>query len=411
MFHTLISWGYLAVGGLLLAGAALPAYGTASVSLAWNANSEPDLVGYRIRYGIASGVYTHQLDVGKATSATVRNLTDGTRYYIVVSAYNIAGLESRPSNELSYLTPNIGPPTPTPAPTVTPTPSPNPSATVTPSPTTPPVQTPTPTPATTPTPSPAAQQNLVNVATRTFVQNGENVMIGGFIIVGNKPKKIIIRAIGPSLVRAGIAGAMVDPLLKLHNSKGGLIASNDDWISRRQEVLATGVAPTDTREAAIVATLPPGNYTAVVESKTGVPGVGLFELYDLDPASSHLANISTRGKVGTGENVVIGGFIIGGDQPTKVIVRAIGPSLVKSGVRDALEDPVLELHGATGSLIFSNDNWQTAQQQQIVASTIPPTDKREAAIVATLKPGPYTAVVRGSAGSTGVALVEVYNLD
>ena len=117
----------------------------------------------------------------------------------------------------------------------------------------------------------------MNVATRTFVQDGENVMIGGFIIVGNKPKKIIIRGIGPSLVRAGIAGAMADPLLKLHNSKGGLIASNDDWISRRQEVLATGVAPTDSREAAIVATLPPGNYTAVVESKTGVPGVALFD--------------------------------------------------------------------------------------------------------------------------------------
>jgi hypothetical protein len=398
-----------------LTGAALPAYGGASVSLAWNANSEPDLVGYRIRYGIASGVYTHQLDVGKATSATVRNLMDGTRYYIVVSAYNIAGLESRPSNELSYLTPNIGPPSPTPAPTAPPTPSPNPSATVTPSPTIPPVQTPTPTPAggnsATPTPSPAAQQNLVNVATRTFVQNGENVMIGGFIIVGNKPKKIIIRAIGPSLVRAGVAGAMADPLLKLHNSKGGLIASNDDWISRRQEVLATGVAPTDTREAAIVATLPPGHYTAVVESKTGVPGVALFELYDLDAASSRLANISTRGKVGTGENVVIGGFIIGGDQPTKVIVRALGPSLAKSGVPNALKDPVLELRGATGSLIFANDNWRSAQQQQIIASTIPPDDNREAAIIATLKPGPYTAVVRGTGNSTGVALVEVYNLD
>jgi hypothetical protein len=139
--------------------------------------------------------------------------------------------------------------------------------------------------------------------------------------------------------------------------------------------------------------------------------VALFELYDLDAASSHLVNISTRGKVGIGDNVVIGGFIIGGDQPTKVLIRAIGPSLAKSGISNALQDPGLELHGPTGSLIFANDNWRSAQQQQIVASGVPPKDNKEAAIIATLKPGSYTAIVRGKGTATGVALVEVYNLD
>ena len=126
-------------------------------------------------------------------------------------------------------------------------------------------------------------------------------MIGGFIITGNKAKKVIVRGLGPSLARAGIAGAMSDPILQLYNSKGILIGSNDNWTTHRNEVLATGIPPTDSRESAIVKTLQPGNYTCVLQSKTGVPGVGLFELYDLDVASSRLANISTRAKVGLGK--------------------------------------------------------------------------------------------------------------
>jgi hypothetical protein len=203
---------------------------------------------------------------------------------------------------------------------------------------------------------------------------------------------------------------MADPFLKLYDSKGTLIGSNDNWTTHQSQVTATGVAPSDTRESAIVTTLRPGNYSCVLQSKTGASGVALFELYDLDAASSHLLNISTRGKVGLGENVVIGGFIIGGDQPTKVLIRAIGPSLVNSGIANALQDPRLELRGPTGSLIFANDNWRSSQQQQIIATQIPPKDNREAAILATLNPGHYTAIVRGSGYGTGVALVEVYNL-
>ena len=175
------------------------------------------------------------------------------------------------------------------------------------------------------------------------------------------------------------------------------------------QILATQLAPSDDRESALIATLSPGNYTAVLESKTNVPGVALFELYDLDIGSSELINLSTRGRVGTGDAVVIGGFVIGGDQPTKVLIRAIGPSLAQFGILHPLLDPVLELRGSTGSLIFSNDNWRTSQAQQI-AQTIPPTDNRESAIIVTLPPGGYTAIVRGKANSTGVAVVEVYSL-
>ena len=181
-----------------------------------------------------------------------------------------------------------------------------------------------------------------------------------------------MRGLGPSLARSGVVGAMADPFLKLYDSKGTLIGSNDNWTTHQSQVTATGVAPSDTRESAIVTTLRPGNYSCVLQSKTGASGVALFELYDLDAASSHLLNISTRGKVGLGENVVIGGFIIGGDQPTKVLIRAIGPSLVNSGIANALQDPRLELRGPTGSLIFANDNWRSSQQQQIIATQIPP---------------------------------------
>jgi hypothetical protein len=171
------------------------------------------------------------------------------------------------------------------------------------------------------------------------------------------------------------------------------------------------LAPTDPAESLISTTLPPGNYTAVLRGTDGATGVALFELYDIDPTHSRISNISTRGVVEAGDGAMIAGFIIGGSEPTKVIVRAIGPSLSASGVAGALLDPFLELHNADGSLIYSNDNWRTEQEQQILNSTIPPANEKEAAIVATLVPGNYTATVRGVGDTTGVALVEVYNLD
>jgi hypothetical protein len=158
-------------------------------------------------------------------------------------------------------------------------------------------------------------------------------------------------------------------------------------------------------------TLQPGAYTAIVRDLDNQPGLALVEVYDLDPKDSLLANISTRGKVQTADNVMIGGFIIGGVDPTKVLVRAIGPSLTANGIALPLADPVLELHDANGDMISTNDNWRSTQQTDIIATGIPPSDDRESAIIATVQPGSYTAIVRGQSSTTGVALVEVYNLD
>jgi hypothetical protein len=214
------------------------------------------------------------------------------------------------------------------------------------------------------------------------------------------------------LANYNVSGAMANPTLALHDSTGAQIISNDNWTSdQSQEVAMTGFAPIYQSESAIVATLPAGSYTVILRGVSGASGVALFELYDLDPASSRIINMSTRGKVETGDSVLIGGFIIGGEQPTKVIVRAIGPSLTPYGISDALVDPILELHNGDGSLIFQNDNWRTDQEQQILDSGLTPSNNLESAIVATLQPGNYTAIVRSVGNSTGIALFEVYNLD
>lgn len=253
----------------------------------------------------------------------------------------------------------------------------------------------------------------VNISTRMAIASGDNVLIGGFIVTGNAPKKLIVRALGPSLP---VAGALQDPVLELHAADGSLLVTNDSWKSdHQQDVLDSGVAPTDDRECAIVAAFQPGNYTAIVRGKDGTTGVALVELYDLGTASidassdAKLANISTRGLIQTGDNVMIGGFIISQVQ-SKVLVRAIGPSLAKAGVANALSDTLLELHGADGQIILSNDDWQSSQEQQIRDTGVPPTDARESALVATINPGNYTAIVRGKNNATGVGLVEIYAL-
>jgi hypothetical protein len=243
------------------------------------------------------------------------------------------------------------------------------------------------------------------------VETGDNVLIGGFIITGTQPKKVIIRAIGPSLP---LAGTLADPVLELRNSSGGLIASNDNWRSDQQaEIVATGIPPANDLESAIVATLPANNsaYTAIVRGVNNGTGVGLVEAYDLDRSvDSKLANISTRGLVQTGDNVLIAGTIVVGQISQRVLVRAIGPSLPVPG---ALGDPTLELRDGNGGLIRSNDNWRSDQEAEIIATTIPPSNDVESALVATLPANgaAYTAIVRGVNGTTGVAAVEVYGLN
>ena len=255
---------------------------------------------------------------------------------------------------------------------------------------------------------------LANISTRLRVETGDNVLIGGFIITGTHPKKIIVRAIGPSLP---LAGVLANPVLELHGPPGFTTITNDNWRSDQQaEIIATGIPPTNDLESAIVATLPANNaaYTAIVRGVSNGTGIGLVEAYDLDrTVDSKLANISTRGFVQTGNNVLIGGLIVLGQDQQKVIVRAIGPSLTNAGVPNALQDPTLELRDGNGGLIRSNDNWRTDQQAEIIATTIPPTNDLESAIVATLPANgaSYTAIVRGVNGTTGVAVVEVYAIN
>ena len=235
-------------------------------------------------------------------------------------------------------------------------------------------------------------------------------MIGGFIVTGDADKNVLIRALGPSLAGVGVPKVLRNPEVELYDSSGTLLEQNTDWTTLPPGTVPVELQPTDPLEAVISASLPPGSYTAVLRGEGGTTGIALCELYDLSPTVSSVRNISTRGEVGLGSDVMIGGFIIGGTAPTQVIVRAIGPSLLAAGVTGELADPVLELHDSDGSLIFRNDNWRDAQEQQIIDTTIPPLDDKESAIVATLPPGAYTAIVGGANDSTGVALVEVYAL-
>jgi acetyl esterase/lipase len=294
---------------------------------------------------------------------------------------------------LAFLSAGFAGVPPPPLPTPTPTPEPSP--------------TPTPPPVVEPTPS----QMLLNVSTRVRVDDGASVMIGGFIITGDMAKKVVLRAIGPSLASVGVPNALSDPVLELYDSAGRLIAQNDDCSSIPPSLIPDGLQPLNGKESLITATLPPGAYTGILRGVDGASGVGLFELFDLDQASSRLSNISTRGDVGLGNDVMIGGFIIGGDEATKVIVRALGPSLAGSGISDPLPNPLLELYDSNGALIFANDDWRATQAQEITDSGFQPSDDREAAMIATLAPGGYTAMLHDAAAASGIALIEVYNLE
>ena len=264
-------------------------------------------------------------------------------------------------------------------------------------------------------PPQAAQ--LQNISTRLNVMTGDNVGIAGFIITGTEPKRVIVRAIGPSLRSDGqpVSGRMQDPALELYDTNGILITSNDNWKDSQQaEIEGSGLAPENDNEAAIVRTLPPGNYTAVMFGKGNTTGVGLVEAYDRDQTGAgRFANISTRGFVQTGDNVMIGGFIAGRQTgPMNVVVRALGPSLADDGVPQPLQDPTVQLVNANGDVINENDDFAASPQAAEVQSRgLAPEDPRESALFQTVNPGNYTAVVRGKAETTGVGLVEVYNVE
>ena len=243
------------------------------------------------------------------------------------------------------------------------------------------------------------------------VQTGDNVGIGGFIITGTAPKQVLLRAIGPSLTGSGVPDALADPVLELHGPPGFVTIINDNW--RDGDCASTGLPPTDDLESEICATLDPGAYTAIVRGKNDTSGVALVEVYDLDQAAaSKLANISTRAFVSTGSNIVIAGFILGGNSGAdRIVARGIGPSLTAAGVANALANPTLELRNGNGALLIANDDWQDnpAQAAELTAAGLAPTNDLESGIATTLPPGLYTALLAGLNNGTGVGLVEVYD--
>ncbi|HVF70198.1 MAG TPA: hypothetical protein VM940_01205 [Chthoniobacterales bacterium] len=249
---------------------------------------------------------------------------------------------------------------------------------------------------------------LANISTRLAVGTGSNVLIGGFIITGSQPKKLLIRGLGPSLP---VVANLADPLLELHDSTGALTAATDNWRDTQQDELKeTTIPPRNDYESGMVQTLQPGAYTVILSGKNATVGVGLVEVYDLDETvDSKLANIATRGFVNEGDDVLIGGTIILGSGTTDVLFRAIGPS-ISSSATNALQDTTLDLFNGQGALVATNDNWQDSQKAEIEASTIPPSDPREAAILRSLSPGNYTAIVRGKNNTTGVGLIEAYQI-
>jgi len=246
------------------------------------------------------------------------------------------------------------------------------------------------------------------------VLTGDNILIGGFIISGNTNKKVLLVAKGPSLSSGGnpVPGRMDDTVLELRDSSGALLIANDNWVDspERAQIEASGLAPTKDKESAILRTLAPGAYTGVLSGKDNATGIALVEVWDLDSNKSILANISSRGLVDTGDNVMIGGFISGNQNGnTKVLVRGIGPSL-QGKVPNPLADPILELHDSNGNTLETNDDWRDSPNRTAIEATgIPPSNDRESAIIRVVSPAGYTAILRGKTGN-GIAVVEIYNI-
>jgi glucose/arabinose dehydrogenase len=274
---------------------------------------------------------------------------------------------------------------------------------------------PTPAPTATPLPTPA---QLLNISTRLRVETGDNVMIGGFVVTGRTAKPLLLRGMGPSLIASGVPAdeVLLDPSLELRGSDGALLRENDNWMESpfRDLIKGTPYQPTDDREAVIVATVQPGAYTAILTGNGQTTGVALAEVYDIDQTvDSKLANISTRGLVQTGDNVMIGGFILGGNSAdAQLAIRGIGPSLSQFGLSNVLADPTLELRDSNGTLLISNDNWMDdpVSSAQLTANGLALPDPHESGIVATLPPGAFTAILAGRNDSAGIGLVEIYSL-
>ena len=262
---------------------------------------------------------------------------------------------------------------------------------------------------------PAIGPQSLNISTRGLITPDQGALIGGFIVSGSDAKTVVLRALGPSLAGAGLEGVLGDPVIDLYDAAGQLIATNDNWQTdpNAGEIMADGLAPGNAAEAALQVSLVPGAYTAVVTGKAATSGIGLVEVYDLSPATdSTLANISTRGMVGLDSDLLIAGFIVGAVDNSTVVVRAIGPSLASSGITDPLADPSFTVYDENGVALATNDNWEDdSNTLDLEQNHLAPSNAAEAATILHLPVGAYTAVTSGADGGTGVALIEVYNLE
>jgi len=267
---------------------------------------------------------------------------------------------------------------------------------------------------------PPVTTNISNFSTRASVQTGPGVTIAGFIIAGPDSKSVVLRGLGPTLAQPplNVPGVLANPTLQLLNSGGQLLCPlcfNDNWKDAQQaQIQATGLAPKNDLESAIPRILEPGNYTAILSGKNGTTGVGLVEVYDTSTDGfAELTNISTRGFVGTGDNMLIGGFMAsGGNGSTRVVVRGLGPTLAQPpfNVSGVLADPYLSLHDGNGNVLYTNNNWKDTQQAAIQATGKAPPNELESAIVVTVAAGNYTATLSGIGFGTGIGLLEVYKL-
>ena len=263
---------------------------------------------------------------------------------------------------------------------------------------------------------PTVAHRVQNLSTRGTVMSGDNVVINGFVVSGPGTKTVVVRALGPSLSSFGLSGVLADPVLTVYNSSGTLIATNDNWQTDGHTLIEeNGLAPSDPSEsAALLTNLAPGAYTVVVTGKNSTEGISLAEVYEIPRpgGTSTLANLSGRGFVGTGDNALINGFIVGDVGSATVVVRALGRSLASFGVSNPLSDPVLTIYDSQGSVIASNDSWQRDPNNVVFLpkNGLAPPNPSDSAVVLHLPPGAYTAIVRGANGATGNALVEVYQL-
>jgi hypothetical protein len=255
--------------------------------------------------------------------------------------------------------------------------------------------------------------HITNLSTRASVETGQGVAIAGFIITGTQPKEVVIRGLGPTLTQDGVSGVLADPFLSLVDGNGNVLWNNNNWKDSQQaEIQATGLEPTNDLESAIVKTLAPGNYSAILSGRNSTTGIGLVEVYDVgNPFVAQLTNVSTRGFVGTGQAVMIGGFVAGGGTNNiQVVVRGLGPSLAQHGVSGVLADPFLSLFDSNGNVLRRNNNWKDSQQMAIQATGLQPTNDLESAILRTVAPGNYTAILSGRNNTSGIGLIEIYKL-